>query len=264
MQDLTSRVKWMWSLGDYGALAPLLESCAIALADACEIKPGSEVLDVAAGDGNFTVAAAERGARVTATDLTPRMVELGAQRTAGMGLEVSWNEADASQLPYGDATFDLAASTFGAMFAPEPERVARELLRVVRPGGMVAMANYSARGFLGEISRVLESLSAPSDARTESPFAWGDAATVAGRFDGLATSLLTEARTSAFEFESVDAAWEFWERTNPPQAAIKAMLPPEAYSAVVARQLDILRARDQGNGSPLRLEWDWLLVIARK
>jgi len=128
-ERLRQSVRWMWSLGDYNELAPRLEPCAIGLADACDIAPGMEVLDVAAGNGNFAIAAAGRGAHVTASDWTPRMLELGRDRTASEGLEIEWIEANAEALPFGPGRFDLVASTFGAMFAPRPDRVASELFR---------------------------------------------------------------------------------------------------------------------------------------
>jgi ubiquinone/menaquinone biosynthesis C-methylase UbiE len=147
LDKLKEGMRWMWSLGDYPRLAKVLEPHAEALARACRIRPGATVLDVAAGNGNFAVAAARRGAIVTASDLTPRMVELGRTRSAAGGWHIEWAEADAEQLPFGDASYDLVASVFGAMFAPRPHLVASQLFRVVKPGGLVAMANYGLAGF---------------------------------------------------------------------------------------------------------------------
>ncbi len=167
-------MKWMWSLGDYRELAERLEPHAEALAAACGIRPASEVLDVAAGNGNFAAAAARRGARVTACDLTPRMVALGRERSQAEGLAIQWLEADAEDLPFPDDRFEVVASVFGAMFTPQPERVAAELFRVARPGGRVAMANYADSGFLGRISELLAGYAPPRPAEMASPFAWGD------------------------------------------------------------------------------------------
>ena len=142
----------MWGLGDYPDLGSLLEPYARILAVAAAVKPGMDVLDVAAGNGNFAIAAANAGANVTATDLTPKMVELGRLRTDAANLKVEWRVADAEALPFAEEAFDLVASVFGAMFAPRPARVGAELLRVVKPGGVVAMANYSKPGFLGSFA----------------------------------------------------------------------------------------------------------------
>lgn len=260
---LTQSIKWMWSLGDYTELARRLEPCAVALADASGINAGMEVLDVAAGDGNFAVAAARRGARVTAADLTPRMIELGRQRTAGEGLAIEWMEANVEELPFDGARFDVVASVFGAMFALHHDRVAPELFRVARPGGVVAMANYASGGFLGQMGKLLASLTPPSSTETSSPFLWGDPDQVRRRFEGLASSVKTEMRTASFEFESLEAGWEFWERTNAPQSAMNAMMPAEAYAAFVERELGLMRELNRAEGGRLRLDWDWLLVVAR-
>src|SRR5712692_3754075 len=151
-------MRWMWSLGDYSRLAEVLEPHAEALADACDISRGATVLDIAAGNGNFALAAARRGATVTATDITPRMVELGRARTAAVG-NMTWHEADAEHLPFPDASYDVVASVFGAMFAPQPQLVSPEMFRVARPGGLVAMANYSPGGYLGRMSALIGSFS---------------------------------------------------------------------------------------------------------
>ena len=151
VQPVKDIQKVMWSLGDYRELARQFEPTAVALVEACGIGPGMEVLEVAAGTGNLAVAAARRGARVVATDLTPRMVELGRERSAGEGLDIEWREADAEELPFEDGRFEVAASTFGAMFAPRPQVAAAELFRVVRSGGTVGMANMTPQGYLGRL-----------------------------------------------------------------------------------------------------------------
>ena len=153
--------RWMWSLGDYGAVAAHLEPHAIELAQRSRIQAGSEVLDVAAGNGNFAIAAARLGATVVATDLTPAMVQMGEARSRSLGLPIEWQEADAEHLPFADERFDVVASVFGAMFAPDPERVALELFRVARRGGLVAMANYGPKGFLGRFTALLAEYGPP-------------------------------------------------------------------------------------------------------
>src|SRR2546422_10248015 len=206
----------MWTQGDYAAVAQLLEPCAIRLAGLCDVGPSMKVLDVAAGNGNFALAAARRGAKVTACDLTPKMIEMGRARGEADGREIAWIEGDAEMLPFPDANFDLVASVFGAMFAPQPERVASELFRVCRSGGIVAMANYSPGGFLGSMSDLFARYSTPLPVVLPSPFEWGDAAVVNRRFDGLAGQIEIQPDTLAMRFDSVDAAMEFWERTNAP------------------------------------------------
>src|SRR5690348_11874920 len=128
----------------------MLEPEAIVLARRC-VRPGMQVLDVAAGNGNFALEAARIGADVTASDLSPRMIELGEARSSAEGLRITWAEGDAEALPFPSSSFDVAASVFGAMFAPRPELVAAELFRVVKPGGVVAMMNYGMGGFFAQL-----------------------------------------------------------------------------------------------------------------
>src|SRR5256712_12156880 len=126
----------MWSLGDYSRVAEVLEPHAEALADACAIEPGMSVRDVAGGNGTFAIAVVRRGAKVTATDITPKMVDLGRARTAAGGLTIEWSEADAEELPFADESFDVVASVFRAVVAAPPLLVAAEMVRLAKPGGL--------------------------------------------------------------------------------------------------------------------------------
>lgn len=254
----------MWSLGDYTRVAEALEPHAEALADACEVQPGTKVLDVAAGNGNFALAAARRGAIVTATDLTPNMVELGRDRSSAAGAAIMWSEADAEQLPFDDGTFDVVASVFGAMFAPRPQLVASEMFRVARPAGLVAMANYSPGGFLGQLSELIASFSAHPAFDLPSPFAWGDDEELRRRFAGLASSIDVTHRTLHFESQSVDAFLEFWEQTNAPQAALRAMQPPETYANLLAAERQLVEGLNESRDGRARLSSPYILVLSRK
>lgn len=256
----------MWSLGDYRDVARYLQPHAEALAAAAGIQPGQDVLDVAAGNGNFAIAAAQRGAHVTASDLTAKMIELGRARSAAEGLDIDWQEADAERLPFPDDRFDVVASVFGAMFAPRPEQVAAELFRVVKPGGIVAMANYAHVGFLGSCADLLlkYSLAPPGGAELPSPFEWGDPIEVRRRFEGKASSLRLETRTVTFAFPSVDVGFAFWERTNPPLMALKMMLPPERYQRLRTEGAGLMRAMNAATDGTLVLDSEYLSVIALK
>ena len=261
---LKAGVKWMWSLGDYGEVAPRLEAPAQDLAARCGIRPGMEVLDVAAGNGNFAVAAARAGARVTASDLTPKMVELGIARSAAEGLGIEWLEADAEELPFEPDRFDVVASVFGAMFAPRPDRVASEMFRVTKPGGAVAMANYGPAGFLARTVDLLRVYSPHSPLDLPSPFEWGDEAELRRRFDGLASSVEVAHGKLGLDFSGVDDATDFWERTNPPVIAMRGMLPPEAYREMRSGLTDLIRKSGRPENGRLVLESDFLALVARK
>ena len=151
VDELKQRAARVWGLGDYTELAKLTAPASQELADACAVSAGQEVLDVAAGNGNFALAAAREGASVVASDLSPGMVELGRARSEAEGYPVEWVVADAEELPFEDARFDCAGSVFGAMFAPRPDRVASELFRVLRPGGTLGMANWIPEGPFSEM-----------------------------------------------------------------------------------------------------------------
>ena len=143
---LKEGTKALWSLGDYSQIEKFTVAASHALIDACAVSAGQEVLDVAAGTGNFALLAAAEGASVVASDLTPHLIERGKERTAEEGVEIEWVEADAEELPFDDERFDCTASVFGAMFAPRPDRAAEELFRVTRPGNTVGMANWAPEG----------------------------------------------------------------------------------------------------------------------
>src|ERR1700674_558066 len=257
-------MRWMWSLGDYTALAEVLEPHSEALADACQIRSGSAVLDVAAGNGNFAFAAARRGAIVTASDLTPHMVELGRTRSAAGESRIDWNEAAAEQLPFADASYDIVASVFGAMFAPRPQLVATELFRVARPGGLVAMANYSPAGFLRRLSDLIASFSSRPAFELPSPFAWGDEDEVRRRFAQLATSIDVTHRQLSFESTSVEGFLKFWEDNNAPQNALKAMLPPQTYQSLVTAERGLVEELNEVTGERVKVSSPYILVLARK
>jgi SAM-dependent methyltransferase len=184
-QPVKDSQKLMWSLGDYRELARPFEPAAVALVKACGVEPGMEVLEVAAGTGNLAVAAARRGARVVASDLTPRMVELGRERSAAEGLDIEWVEADAEDLPFDDGRFQVAASTFGAQFAPRPQVAATELFRVVRSGGTVGLANWTPRGYLGRQIEIASGYAPAPPGEIPSPLAWGEPEVVRARLAGL-------------------------------------------------------------------------------
>jgi ubiquinone/menaquinone biosynthesis C-methylase UbiE len=256
--------RWMWSLGDYGAIAAHLEPHAIELAQRSRLQAGSEVLDVAAGNGNFAIAAARLGATVVATDLTPAMVELGRARSAPLGLAIEWREADAEQLPFADDRFDVVASVFGAMFAPDPERVAAELFRVAKRGGLVAMANYGPKGFLGRFTAMLAERGPAPPPGMHSPFEWGVTDEVHRRFKGLTSSIEIYPQALTFEFESLDAGCDFWEHTNPPMMAILSMLDEQQTAALRQDLRKLMTELNQVSGGGLTLESDYLQVLARK
>ena len=161
-----------WAAGDYAVIGTTLQIVGESLCEAADLRSGERVLDVAAGNGNATLAAARRGADVTATDYVGSLLEQGRTRAAAERLAVSFELADAEALPFDDASFDVVLSTFGVMFTPDQEQAARELLRVCRPGGRIALANWTPDGFIGQVFRTLGAY-LPPPAGARSPALWG-------------------------------------------------------------------------------------------
>lgn len=166
-----------WALGDYSRIAELLAAMGPALVEAAGVALGQRVLDVGAGTGNATLPAAAAGAQVTGTDVAPELMAVGERAALRRGLAVTWQVADAQALPFPDAAFDVVLSAIGAMFAPDQEATARELLRVCRPGGTIAMANWTPDGEAGRFFAILGRYAPPRPGPT--PTVWGDPVTVA-------------------------------------------------------------------------------------
>ena len=173
---MTMSAHTFWTLGDYARIAELIAAMGPALVHAARVGPGQRVLDVGAGTGNATLPAAATGADVVGTDIAPELMAVGEREAKEQGLDITWHVADAQRLPYPDASFDAVLSAVGAMFAPDHEATARELLRVCRPGGTIAMANWTPDGEVGRYFAILARY-APSHPGPP-PTAWGDPATV--------------------------------------------------------------------------------------
>ncbi len=153
--QLKARQHATWASGDYGHIGVRLQIVGESLCEAVDLHAGERALDVAAGNGNAALAAARRFAEVTATDYVPALLEQARRRADADRLSITFQEADAERLPFPDASFDVALSTFGVMFAPNQARAAAELLRVVRPGGRIGLANWTPQGFLGRLFAVV-------------------------------------------------------------------------------------------------------------
>jgi len=183
--ELKGRHRKMWASGDYPSMVEtFLLPLGPRLVEACGIEEGQTVLDVAAGTGNASIPAAERGARVTASDLTPELLEAGRARAEASGLELDWVPADAEHLPFDDGSFDVVMSSIGAMFAPHHQAVADELVRVCRPGGTIGLLSWTPEGMLGALFRTMGPFMPPPPPGAQPPPLWGSEDHLRGLFGG--------------------------------------------------------------------------------
>jgi len=199
------RQQTTWASGDFAVIGTTLQIVGESLAEAADIRAGDRVLDVAAGNGNATLAAARRFAEVTSTDFVPALLEKGRERARAENLAVTFQVADAEQLPFSDGSFDAALSTFGAMFTPEHRRPAREMLRVVRSGGKIGLANWTPEGFIGRLFKVIGA-HVPPPAGLKSPALWGTEPHIVELFGDQATDIRCERRIFKFRYRSA-AHW---------------------------------------------------------
>jgi ubiquinone/menaquinone biosynthesis C-methylase UbiE len=191
MDRVKARLKSIWSAGDYDRFSRYMEDSAREFYKRLNIAPGCQLLDVACGSGQLALMAAKDGIEVTGVDIASNLVKRARARAQAEGLRACFEEAEAEALPFEDASFDVVASLIGAMFAPQPNHVAKELLRVCVPGGTIAMANWTPQGFIGQMFKTVSKFIAPSG--MPSPVLWGDEPTVRERLGpGLSQLSLTK------------------------------------------------------------------------
>jgi SAM-dependent methyltransferase len=252
----------VWALGEYDPVARMLLPAARDLVDACAISAGQEVLDVGAGTGNLALLAAEEGASVVASDITPEMVEKGRARTEADGVDVEWVVADAEELPFEDERFDCVASVFGAMFAPRPEVMVSELFRVVRPGNTVGLTAWGDYGLQGEIFGIINEYAPPTD--FPAPNLWGDPEVAQERLAPFAGTVQTEKLALPWEHESWDAAWQMFER-NGPMIAMRQAIGDQRFAEMRGRVEEFVKSSNGGTlDGPIALRADYLQIVARK
>ena len=188
LATIKSRQQAAWSSGDYAVVGTTLQIVGEQLCEALDLRAGQSVLDVAAGNGNVTLAAARRGGDVTSTDYVPALLERGRARAAAEGLSITMQEADAEALPFADASFDVVVSTFGVMFTPNQDKAAAEMIRVCKPGGKIGLANWTPEGFIGQLFKTIGK-HMPPPAGVKSPALWGTRARMTEMFGAKAAAV---------------------------------------------------------------------------
>ncbi|MFM9631064.1 MULTISPECIES: class I SAM-dependent methyltransferase [Streptomyces] len=266
---LKAKHRAMWAQGDYPSVASeVIPELGAVLVEACDVRPGQRVLDVGAGSGNAAIPAALAGADVVASDLTPELFEAGRRVAAEQGAQLTWQEADAEALPFGDAEFDTVLSCVGVMFAPHHRQAAGEMVRVCRPGGTIGLLSWTPQGFIGRMFAAMKPYAPPPPPGAQPPPLWGDEDHVRGLLGDRVTDVRAERRTVRIDLFPTPEAFRdyFKERYGPTISVYKNIAGEPDRAAALDGDLAAL-ARD-GNLAAGQdgtvMEWEYLLVTARR
>jgi ubiquinone/menaquinone biosynthesis C-methylase UbiE len=260
LNALKGRQQAAWASGDYAVIGTTLQLVGEQLAEACDICFDERVLDVAAGNGNATLAAARRGGQVTSTDYVAALLDRGAERTRAERLNVRFQAADVEALPFVDASFDVVLSTFGVMFAPDHAQAAAEMARVCRPGGRIGLANWTPEGFIGQLFKTLGKQIAPPPG-VQPPSLWGKRTHLQDLFAGTAASIVITPRTFNFRYRSAAHFIEVFRTWYGPVHKAYASLPPEQALALTADLTELLNQHDRTAGRSLVVPSEYLEVV---
>lgn len=263
LNAIKARQRITWGSGDFGIIGNTLQVVGEALCEAVDIRSGSRVLDVCAGNGNASLAAARRFADVTSTDYVPALLADGGRRAAADRLTITFKEADVEALPFSDASFDTVLSTFGVMFAPDHQRSARELLRVCRSGGRIGLANWTPRGFIGRLFGVIGK-HVPPPAGLQSPARWGTEEYLRQLFGSEAAAIEITPRTFAFRYRSPQHWLEVFRTYYGPTHKAFEALPPERQVQLEQDVLALLAEFNVSGDSTLVAPSEYLEVVIVK
>ena len=264
IESIKARQKSTWESGDFGQVAKFLTPIAEQFMARIDLRPGTRVLDAACGTGNLAVIAARRGCVTSGLDIAANLLAQARQRARQELLDIEFTEGDAESMPYPDASFDVVVSMYGVMFAPQPERVVSELRRVTRPGGFIAMANWTPGGFIGKMFAVFARHLPPTG--LPSPLLWGDEGAVRARFNGDGDELRLTRRMArmCYPFDPAGTV-EFFRRYYGPTHRAFGSLPPAGQAALL-RDLVELQTRHNVSPRPDQTETpaEYLEVHARR
>jgi len=245
LEAVKKRQQATWASGDFGRIGVTLQIVGESLCEAVDLLATESVLDVAAGDGNASLAAARRFADVLSTDYVPDLLEQGRRRAEAERLPLRFEVADAEALPFPDASFDVVLSTFGVMFAPNQERAASELMRVTRPGGRIGLASWTPAGFIGRLFEVAKAF-VPPPAGLRSPMSWGTETRLVELFGPRASDLRTERKQYVFRYRSAEHWVEYFRAYYGPTHKAFAALGEAGRKAFEVALLDLLREWSRG------------------
>ena len=255
---IKNRQRGVWACGDYAVIGTTLQIVGETLCEAVDLHAGQRVVDVAAGNGNATLAAARRHAVVVSTDYVPALLERGRARARAEGLDVRFETADAEQLPFANGSFDVALSTFGVMFCPDAERAAAELMRVCKPRGRIGLANWTPAGFIGEMFRIV-ARHVPPPAGLASPLLWGTTDRLRALFPGHRVEAAT--REFMFRYRSPQHWLETFRTWYGPTHKAFAALDAPAQQALADELVALARRHDRGSADAMVVPSRYLEVV---
>ncbi len=260
---IKTRQQAVWASGDYGQIGVRLQIVGESLCEAVDLRATDRVLDVAGGNGNASLAAARHFAHVTSTDYVPSLLDQGRRRAAAEMLPMSFRVADAEALPFDDASFDVALSTFGIMFTPDQEQAAKELLRVVVPGGRIGLANWTPDGFIGQLFKLIGGF-VPPPTGIRSPAEWGTETRLVELFGPYVRDLRTTQKVYTFRYRSAEHWIEVFRTYYGPTHKAFAALDAAGQKALHAALLEFLGKWNRGDGQGLCIDSDYLEVVMTK
>jgi SAM-dependent methyltransferase len=265
VQAVAAKHRAMWASGDYAKLAAeLVAPLGPVLVQATGIGPGDRVLDVAAGTGNAAVPAAETGASVVASDLCPELLEQGSRGAAERGVDLEWREANAHELPFGDNEFDVVMSCIGVMFAPFHQLAAGELIRVCKPGGRIGLISWTPEGHIGQLWAAMKPYAPPPPPGAQPPPLWGQEDHVRALLGDRVTDVATERRMLTVDHFADGAEFrDYFKAVYGPTIAVYRNIEADP-DRVAALDADISRVGDSVLSASSSMEWEYLLVTARK
>ena len=259
LNAIKARQHVAWSSGDYAAVGTTLQIVGEMLCEALDLRSNQRVLDVAAGNGNVTLAAARRFAEVVSTDYVASLLEQGRKRAETERLPVKFQEADAEHLPFADESFDVVVSTYGVMFTPNQEQAARELMRVCRRGGKIGLANWTPEGFIGRLFKIVGKYVPPAPG-TKSPLLWGTRAHLAALFGADAT-IAANAKQFVFRYRSPEHWVEFFRACYGPVLKAFAAIDPDARALLEADIYGLIRELNVARDGTMVVPGEYLEVV---
>jgi len=249
-----------WSSGDYAVVGTTLQIVGEELCEALDLRSGQTVLDVAAGNGNVSLAAARRWCDVVSTDYVPALLERARERADAEGLGITFREADAEDLPFSDGSFDVVVSTFGVMFTPDQERAAAELVRVCKRGGKIGLANWTPEGFIGQVFKTIGK-HVPPPPGAKSPALWGTRTRMIELFEPHASSIKSAHRRFAFRYHSPEHWLEIFKTYYGPLLKTFAALAPPAQSALERDLMSLIGQFNRSGDGSMVVPSEYLEVV---